>query len=78
MTVAGDLTEAAAWRVLDQIMDKAQPEVVKQGLTAEQLDFLIEESLLWARSSGKTASQNASSKPKMPSCLSADTGVNPT
>ena len=26
MTVAGDLTEAAAWRVLDQIMDKAQQE----------------------------------------------------
>ena len=55
MTAEGDLTEAVAWRVLDQVADEARKEVVKQGLTEDQLDSLIEESLLWARSLGKTA-----------------------
>lgn len=46
MTAEGDLTEAVAWRVLDQVADEARKEVVKQGLTEDQLDSLIEESLL--------------------------------
>ena len=32
MTAEGDLTEAVAWRVLDQVADEARKEVVKQGL----------------------------------------------
>ncbi len=78
MTAEGDLTEAAAWRVLDQVADEARKEVVKQGLTEDQLDSLIEASLLWARSSGKTAAENAPRKPEMPSRFSAGTDGNPT
>ena len=78
MTAEGDLTEAVAWRVLDQVADEVRKEVVKQGLTEDQLDSLIEESLLWARSLGKTAAENAPSKPEMPSCLSTGTDGNPT
>ena len=78
MTAENDLSEADAWCVLDRIRDAARQAVRRQRLTENQLDALIEESLLWARSLGKAASQNAPSKPKMPSRLSADTGVNPT
>lgn len=78
MTAEDDLTEAAAWRVWDQIANEARQAVVRQGLTEDQLYSLIEESLLWARSSCKTAAQNIPSKPEMPSVFPTSTGGNPT
>lgn len=78
MTAEGDLTEAVAWRVLDQVADEVRKEVVKRGLKENQLDSLIEASLVWACSLGKTAAENAPSKPKMPSRFSAGTDGNPT
>lgn len=78
MTAEDDLTEAAAWRVLDQIADEARQAVERQGLTEDQLDALIEESLAWARSSGKTAVQNALREPKMPPVFPTGTGGSPS
>lgn len=77
MTAEDDLTEAAAWRVWDQIANEARQAVVRQGLTEELLDSLIEESLLWASSSGKTAAQNALREPKMPSVFPTGSGGSP-
>ena len=65
MTGEVDITQAAAWRVLDQITGEARQAVVRQSLTEEQLDALSEESLALARSADKTAAQDAPSQPKV-------------
>ena len=77
MTGEVDITKAAAWRVLDQITGEARQTVVRQRLTEDQLDALIEESLSWARSSEKTAAQDALGKPKMPPVFPTGTSGNP-
>ena len=78
MTAENDLSEADAWCVLDRIRDAARQAVRRQRLTENQLDALIEESLLWARSSGTTTAQNAPRKPKMPPVFPTGAGGNPT